>query len=82
MLNYDRQKFGKAVRAKRGTISPKDFVHRVHVSTAVLSRVERGKVVDDDVILGICKRLELDVGDFPAGRAGDANPKPDADTIE
>ena len=71
MLNYDRQKFGKAVRTKRGTIAPKDFCHRVHVSPAVLSRVERGKIVDEDVIRSFCKNLDMDLAEFPSGRAGE-----------
>lgn len=71
MINYDRQAFGKAVRTKRGPLPPRDFAHKLHVSTAVLSRVERGKIVDEDVIIRVCRELELDITEFPAGKAGE-----------
>lgn len=69
-LRYDRQKFGKAVRAHRGPQTPQHYAKRARISPAVLSRVERGKIVYDDVIEKLCELTGLDLADFPPGRAG------------
>lgn len=70
-IQYDRQKFGKAVRAFRSGTQPGTFANDVSISPAVLSRVERGRVVEDWVIVKLCKIMGVDIADFPAGRAGD-----------
>ncbi len=69
-LQYDRQKFGKAVREYRGPQTARQFSNRTGISPGVLSRVERGKVVYDDVIERLCKLLGVSIGEFPAGQAG------------
>lgn len=73
MINYDRQKFGKAVRTLRGPLPPKDFAKRLRTSPAILARVERGREVDDNVVEKVCSILNLNIEDFPAGKAGDTS---------
>ena len=70
-MNYDRQKFGKTVRTLRGPLPPRDFAKRLRTSPAILARVEQGKLVDDNVVEKVCAILELDITEFPAGKAGE-----------
>lgn len=70
-LDYDRQKFGKAVRDFRGETPAPLFAAKVNTTAAILSRVERGKMVDAPVIRKLCKLMNVSLDAFPSGRAGE-----------
>lgn len=69
-LAYDRQRFGKAVRRFRGDQASAEFAATVPCTPAVLSRMERGKVVDPSFVLRLCEMMGVSIGQFPAGAAG------------
>ncbi|MBC7871533.1 MAG: helix-turn-helix transcriptional regulator [Chitinophagaceae bacterium] len=70
LINYDRQRFGKAVRIFRGDENHNDFAERIGFSAAVLSRIERGKVVEAESILRICEAMQVTLEQFPPGAVG------------
>jgi transcriptional regulator with XRE-family HTH domain len=67
---YDRQRFGKAVRVFRGDENHHDFAERMGFSIAVLSRIERGKVVEAESVLRVCEAMQVTLEQFPAGAVG------------
>ncbi|GEM_PF-1796927 len=70
LINYDRQRFGKAVRIFRGDENHHDFAERMGFSAAVLSRIERGKVVEAESVLLVCEAMQVTLEQFPAGAVG------------
>lgn len=70
LMNYDRQRFGKAVRSFRADENHNDFAERMGCSPAVLSRIERGKVVEAEFVLRVCEAMQVTLEQFPAGAVG------------
>lgn len=72
-IAYDRQRFGRAVRRFRGDQRAGEFAALVPCSPAVLSRIERGRVVEFSHIQRLCTMMGAAITDFPAGAAGKHN---------
>jgi len=57
------QRIGPLLRAQRGDRGLREVAKEIGISTATLSRVERGKVPDLDTFRSICRWLKIDPGE-------------------